>query len=310
MRVLLVPDKAGWSVERIAMDLVHHNPDTSLSLDVLPLKGNVKDFIAREKSYDRVLMMTFQQLDLLPWYKSVDRKRWLVGVHSAHSFDPELRTTPDADVDPPAWLLKTLKQSRGVNVVSRRLFDLFDHRGLNLWCTQNGTDVNLFRPLRPLSTSGKLRVGFAGTAKGIHDRRKGYSEFVEPACRLAGVDLMSAVARTGTHLPPDRMAEFYNSIDILLLPSSSEGFSLAVLEAAACGRVVISTRVGGSTELIRDGENGFLVDRTVEAIADRLTWIRDHRESAALMGKRMRQNVVENWSWEKRAPAWLKFLTT
>ena len=71
VRVLLVPDKPSWSVDRIARALVVHNRDSSLSLDVLPLKGNVGRFLSEEKTYDRVLMMTFQQLDLLPWYHSI-----------------------------------------------------------------------------------------------------------------------------------------------------------------------------------------------------------------------------------------------
>jgi L-malate glycosyltransferase len=46
--------------------------------------------------------------------------------------------------------------------------------------------------------------------------------------------------------------------DLFLLPSHHESFGLAALEAMACGTVVIATSVGGTSEIIEDGRNGFL----------------------------------------------------
>lgn len=308
MKVLILGDRPHWSYMQIAQALVKHNTDPDMDLDVMSLKGNEREFLSHQAGYDRCLIMGHQMVEgLLGWPNRIP-PHWLTGIHSAHAFDPELRTTPDYDAPPPASLIRMLKKFHGVNAVSQRLTNLFCNEGLHVTYTPNGVDARIFKPTAPLSTSGPLRVGFAGTAKGIHDKRKGLAEFLIPACEKVGAMLVAAVARTDSALPPDAMPTFHNNSDVFVLPSSSEGFSIALLEAAACGRVVISTRVGGSTELIQDGDTGFLVDRTVDAIADRLAWIRDHRESAALMGKRMRENVVANWSWEKMAPAWLSFL--
>ena len=49
-------------------------------------------------------------------------------------------------------------------------------------------------------------------------------------------------------------------MDIVLHPSLSEGFGRAVLEAMALGKPVVASRVGGLREIIRHGENGFLMD--------------------------------------------------
>ena len=48
-------------------------------------------------------------------------------------------------------------------------------------------------------------------------------------------------------------------LDAFVLPSLSEGLSLALLEAMACGKPVVATRVGGNPELIDHGRTGFLV---------------------------------------------------
>lgn len=56
-----------------------------------------------------------------------------------------------------------------------------------------------------------------------------------------------------------KLSEVYNSSDILLLVSSSEGFPLVIMEAMARGLVTISTDVGGISEHIHNGYNGFLI---------------------------------------------------
>ncbi len=60
-------------------------------------------------------------------------------------------------------------------------------------------------------------------------------------------------------LPHDEMAGTIAAADFLALPSLAEGFSVALIEGMAAGAIPIATRVGGAAELVRDGENGFLV---------------------------------------------------
>lgn len=48
--------------------------------------------------------------------------------------------------------------------------------------------------------------------------------------------------------------------DVFLLPSETEGFGLAALEAQSCGVPVVASRVGGLPEVVRDGVTGFLCD--------------------------------------------------
>jgi glycosyltransferase involved in cell wall biosynthesis len=47
---------------------------------------------------------------------------------------------------------------------------------------------------------------------------------------------------------------------ILVMPSLNEGMPLSVVEAMLCGRPVVTTDVGGNTEWITDGEEGFIAD--------------------------------------------------
>jgi glycosyltransferase involved in cell wall biosynthesis len=62
-------------------------------------------------------------------------------------------------------------------------------------------------------------------------------------------------------IPPDRMADYLQLIDILVFPSLfSEGCPLSMLEAMALKKAVIGSRAGAIPEIIRDHENGLLVN--------------------------------------------------
>ena len=73
------------------------------------------------------------------------------------------------------------------------------------------------------------------------------------------------------------------SSDIYVLPSHTEGFSNALLEAMALGMCCVATQVGGATDIIEHGVNGWLIDpKDPENIASTL------REVANLIGERKR----------------------
>jgi glycosyltransferase involved in cell wall biosynthesis len=52
----------------------------------------------------------------------------------------------------------------------------------------------------------------------------------------------------------------FDAADVFVLPSYSEGFSLAILEAMFHGLPVITSRAGGSPDVVRDGDNGLVVE--------------------------------------------------
>lgn len=80
--------------------------------------------------------------------------------------------------------------------------------------------------------------------------------------------------------------------DVFCLPSRSEGFSNALLEAMARGLPCVATRVGGNAEAVEEGRNGFLVPHEdPDALADRILTLLRQPSLAKQMGQVGRQIV-------------------
>ena len=156
---------------------------------------------------------------------------------------------------------------------------------------RNAVDLELFTPRKetpPGDRDGSIRVGFAGQ----WCRRKGISELLDawaevktafPTAQLylAGgpalwkrddeapgtaestaliheMEHRGLLSSVGT-IPHSQMPQFWNSVDICVVPSLIEPFGLVALEALACGVPVIASAVGGLIEIVLEGECGLLV---------------------------------------------------
>jgi glycosyltransferase involved in cell wall biosynthesis len=91
--------------------------------------------------------------------------------------------------------------------------------------------------------------------------------------------------------------------DLLLLPSETESFGLAALEAMACEAPVIATRVGGLPEVVRDGETGHLVTMgDIAAMAEHVIELLSDERKQREMGRRGRAWAVEHFNTRKVIP--------
>ena len=88
--------------------------------------------------------------------------------------------------------------------------------------------------------------------------------------------------------------------DLYLQTSQTESFGLSALEAMSCSVPVISSRAGGTPEVVQDGITGYLEDvGDIEAMADKVKHLLGNNTLRAAMGKKARDRVENHFSADK-----------
>lgn len=99
-------------------------------------------------------------------------------------------------------------------------------------------------------------------------------------------------------VPNETVPEYMVASDVFVLPSLSEGFPLTVVEAMASGLPIVATKVRGLPEIIKDGENGFLVEpRNSEEIAKKVLLVLENDELREKISKRNKEEG-NKYEWE------------
>ena len=153
-------------------------------------------------------------------------------------------------------------------------------------------------PRVPPKPGSKLRVLFAGSMS----QRKGLGDLFAAMKLLRRTDVelvvMGSLQAPMSFYRSEYAAFIYEptrphgevlklmaSCDVLCLPSIVEGRALVQQEAMACGLPVVATLNAGASDLVVDGVSGFLVPiRSPAVLAEKLSWMADHREETRTMG--------------------------
>ena len=105
------------------------------------------------------------------------------------------------------------------------------------------------------------------------------------------------------------IGELYHAIDLYLVSSRDEGGPKAVLESMASGVPLVTTRVGQAVDLVRHGDNGWIVDvGDTESLMQWAQYVLENRNSLGELRRRARKTAEEN-SYERQLPLWEDYLT-
>jgi glycosyltransferase involved in cell wall biosynthesis len=96
-------------------------------------------------------------------------------------------------------------------------------------------------------------------------------------------------------------------MDVFVMPSLSEGLSIALLEAMAARKPVVTTRVGGNPEIVVDGETGYLVPvEDSHSLASAIFHMLTNPDQAIRFGENGRRRVEERFSLATMAEGYQK----
>lgn len=99
--------------------------------------------------------------------------------------------------------------------------------------------------------------------------------------------------------PQDRLQAFYDKIDILLIPSRSEGFGLTAVEGMARGCILVAADTGGLPEVVRNGKEGYLHrPEDLTDLSDKIKYLIKDRSCMTILSKAALQRA-RDFSSEK-----------
>ena len=188
------------------------------------------------------------------------------------------------------------------NLIS--LDDLKKNYNGRTFYTPRGVDPDVFYPMskKPKKENEDLVVAYVGKPV----PQKGLNDIIKPACKIANCKLIINDRNYTNALGPDDMRLFYNKADVYLVASTIDGTPNPAIEAAACGKPIISNPIGNMPEFITNWENGFLIKQDMEdknMIIQKYVYclkrLKENKQECFDMGMNARQEILNNWTWEK-----------
>ncbi|MBI1374426.1 MAG: glycosyltransferase [Phycisphaera sp.] len=232
------------------------------------------------------------------------------------------------------WVVSTRVRSAGRRVLTRLVFRAtrprfiavsqavanYISQGFHLdqhdfRVVHNAVDTEVFSPSNQTADSNSIRIGCAGRLV----PEKGFNLLVEAIGIVVamGIDCELHIAGDGrlrgmlaqaaadanvserVHFVGllDDMRPFYSSLDFFVQPSlTSEGFSLAIIEAMSMGLPVIATAVGGASEAIIEGSTGIVVPPAdAKALAEAVRVLASAPEMRRSYGLQARERAIANY---------------
>jgi glycosyltransferase involved in cell wall biosynthesis len=183
--------------------------------------------------------------------------------------------------------------------------------------TPSGLDLKQWKP-KERKHNEKPKLLFVGNdfeRKGGYFLLKFYADFLSELSKLvivsndqrlaqinlpSGVDLVKGIS----HEKLERLIEIYRDADIFVFPTRNDRLGLVLLEAAATGLPLVATDIGGISDVVKNGVNGYLMpyqstgkdwaDRIIDLIINGNKLLKFGKESRQLAEKQFSSDVFKN----------------
>jgi len=285
-KILVFADCKGWVFERHFLELKKRLPEHDFHC--IFLWNEQPQNQSRYNGFDMFYLM-----DPIPVaFNHPPRNKTIIGLRNEFMY----KHTPH---DIQNFFNSTIKPKASFfHVVNRKQFDEFSAASdIPFFLTQHGVDIECFKydSSRRKSPTSEFIVGTSGSPISIGN--KGFVE-IEKVCKQNGWKLVSAKQNlSGRQLTKEEMPAFYQTMDVYVCFSESEGLNNCIMEAGAMGVPIVSTNTGASKEMILKNECGFVIERNESALTNALTFIKENRVHAQSMGDNMKNVVTNHWSW-------------
>jgi glycosyltransferase involved in cell wall biosynthesis len=282
-KILFICDVEGWAWHYKSQQLKKHLSDEFI-IDIIWLIGPGARAI-KPKVYDLYVTFGYSYIDYL---KNVSPRKKITGI-TAHR--------------PHSVLHPQMQKAAVVHANSKMLYHELKTMHDIVYYVPNGVDEEMFYPIEPIPEErNNIVVGHVGKLSVM----KGQEQFIKPAITQAQAIPLFHFNDYTNALPISQMPNIYQGMDVFIVASTEDGTPNPALEAAACGRPIISNRIGNMPEFIRNGYNGFLVEKNIGAYSEKINFLRNNRDKLIEMGHNARKTVEEGWTWKIQSERYRK----
>lgn len=299
--LLITYDLEGWAYHGRAVALARHAPaDFRVRIAKLNTQGRdpadhaaIRNAALGERAPDLLFVLCYHQAKGMR--QAIKERGWHTRLIASWN-----NGWPSREAD----FHKVFAHTDAVLINNRDYWDR-EGRPAGSVAISNGVDLETFHLSRPIE-SREPRVIWCGSE--YHRHLKGYDDLIVPLfsrLRAEGIECESLLvdSQGDDKKSSQEMAAWYNAATVLVVASETEGTPNPALEAAACGCTLVSTRVGNMPELIRDGDNGFLVERDLESL---YAGVRRAVAGHARLATQLHRDI-QSWGWANRAADFFQF---
>jgi glycosyltransferase involved in cell wall biosynthesis len=213
--------------------------------------------------------------------KLLEEEHRLLGVQAPSYIHPAMRSRSRREIE----------RASVIHAVSQLSKESFVERGApdeKIEVVLPAVDLSYFRPVaKQDDTFRVLSVCTIDPRKGAYYLLQAFEKAAIPGSELVMIGAtgdrwskqmlaqftsrMANIRVQSANVFHDPIESTFGQASVMVHPAIEDGFALAVGQAMACGRPVITTRSTGASELIADGVNGYVLEsRDVDGLVDRL----------------------------------------
>jgi len=175
----------------------------------------------------------------------------------------------------------------------------------------NYVDIDLFEPKSDLKNKKAetklLFIGRLSKQKNLENLILAVNDLTKVKLQIIGSgeleNKLKGMAKDNVEFlgnqPHEKLPNYINQADIFILPSWYEGNPKTLLEAMACGALIISTDVSGINNILRHKENAYIVKTDKMSLKTGIAEVTKEITAYNHLGKQARKEVEEKYSLDK-----------
>lgn len=278
-RLLFVVDSETWTLGHIAKQ-IKDNLSTDFDIDIVTLSmfnDNLVKVLILSKNYDlthffwRGQLLWLREENTLDYVETLGLKyddfikKYVNDNNITTSVCDHLYLT-DNEIDNTKYMLSNVKNYIVINKILYDIYSKIEGISKPYGIIHDGVDLSRFN-VKSKKDNKMFTIGWAGNSKFTDsdndDDLKGVNKIIMPAfneLKDEGYEIeMNIADRNTNYIPFEKMPDYYNSLDLYVCASKTEGTPAPILEAMACGVPVISTNVGVVDELFGDNQKEYIM---------------------------------------------------